>query len=200
MKKSLILVPLMAALLCACGGNNSGTTSGSTSGSTGSSTTQPVGGAVVYDFSSLTGAKDALDAAGLKSIFDSLASNTIINEVTATEKVFNGNGSGGAHQNENGMLKFGTGKGNGSFTVTLAASITKVTVKCHDFYAKSSDYPTGSNHIVVNGEDKACPYNETGNPEDLVFNVSSTKTLTIESKNTDSSKFGRFTMFKLTLE
>ncbi len=200
MKKSLLILPLAAALLCACGGGDI-SSSASGGGSSASGSTSQVGNAVVYDFSSLTGTGTELTAeTALTSLSGCVTSGAnIISEATVT-KVYDGAGAGGAHENQTGLLKFGTGKVSGSLVLTLSKSVSKVTVNIHDYYAKSESYPTGSNQIVVNGTEKQCPYNETGSAENLSFDISASSTITIESKNVTEGKSGRFYVFSLSLE
>lgn len=197
MKKSLILIPLMAALLCGCGGNGGESSSSTGHSSSSSSSSAPVGGAVVYDFSSLTGDGAKLDDPDMFKGCVKSGSNVIDSYVSTN--VYNGNGSGGAYANKTGLIKFGKSSENGELTLTLSRKVSKVTINVSDFYKdEGKGYP--ANYILVNGDRKDCPYNASATPADLVWNVSATDSIKISSANPDSAKGGRFVVFKLTLE
>lgn len=93
----------------------------------------------------------------------------LVASVSEVSKVYKSTGTSGAHPNEDGILKLGTAKANGTFTLELKEAISKIEIKCHDFYAKSDDHPTNSNSIAINGDEKLTPYNETGEGELLTW-------------------------------
>ncbi len=93
----------------------------------------------------------------------------LVASVSEVSKVYKSTGTSGAHPNEDGILKLGTSKANGTFTLELKEAISKIEIKCHDFYAKSDDHPTNSNAIAINGDEKLTPYNETGEGELLTW-------------------------------
>ena len=109
----------------------------------------------------------------------------LVLSVASLSKVYNGNGSGGAHQNEAGLIKTGTGSAAGEMTVKFGALFNKVVINCHDFYAKSDDHPTNSNTVAVNGSDPVlAPYNTTGEWADLTFgSLTDTDTLKLDFAN-----------------
>ena len=125
---------------------------------------------VSYDFSTLTSSSTAETA---------FANDTVSATYSSTNgKVyFNGTGDGGAHPKANGMIKVGTGKVDGDFTLTYAddVKITKVVIVCHDFYKLSDAYPTNSNTISVNGSEPVLlPYNADGAGEEMTFEIAET--------------------------
>lgn len=87
---------------------------------------------VTYDLTKVeTKSTSAYDATGLKGHFDaSLTSETnIIQSVTATDKVYPGNSSGGPGAMTG--LKFGSGSADGYVTILFAADVTSVTITAH---------------------------------------------------------------------
>ena len=87
---------------------------------------------VTYDLTKVeTKSTNAYDATGLKGHFDaSLTSETnIIQSVTATDKVYPGNSSGGPGAMTG--LKFGSGSADGYVTILFAADVTSVTITAH---------------------------------------------------------------------
>ena len=109
--------------------------------------------------------------------------NAHVTAATAS-KIYCNTGSGGAYPNANGMIKGGTGSANGVITLTLDVDVTKVEIKCHDFYKKSADHPTNSNSVVVNTLDaQLAPYNEEGTFETLTFELAAgSKEITITTQ------------------
>ena len=103
-----------------------------------------------FDFSSLTAKGTEIDAANALSTFNGCTSGTALTAVTLT-KIYNGNGSGGGRPNQAGFLKTGTGSVEGDIVLTFSKKVTKVEIVCHDFYSKSSTYPTNNNKVSVNG-------------------------------------------------
>lgn len=200
MKKSLILLPLLAACLVGCGESSDPTTS--TTGPT-STTTEPVpSGEVVYSFASLTGKGVVFDTTTALAAFSGgVQSGTdIVSAVSEVSTVYDGSATGGAYENTAGLIKFGKSAESGSITLTLSKSISHVVINCFDYYVKTEAYPTASNSVVVNGVSQTCPYAETATPADLTFDLATaSSTLTIASANVNAAKGGRFHMFSIKL-
>lgn len=101
--------------------------------------------------------------------------------ISGVSSVTGGAGMGGCHADELGLIKMGTGKKEGTFTVTTAEPFAKVAVSCHGFY-KLSNKPN-ANKLDVNGITVDAPFNETGAAEVLDFTPAEpTKTWTFTSK------------------
>lgn len=151
-----------------------------------------------YDFSVLKDNGTETTAATLKAAIDSSykdgTSGNMLSEVTSTTKVFNGNGSGGAYSGKAGMLKFGTSTETGTFTIKLTGTVSKVTLGYHDFYKLSTQYPATSNTFEINGVAKANPYNDTGEPQEVVFE------LTVASDELVFKANGRAVLFTMVFE
>ena len=136
---------------------------------------------IVLNYSGLSNTKnseittDALEKLG--------QGNEHVTAVTAS-KIYCNTGSGGAYPNANGMVKGGTGSANGSIEFTLDVDVTKVEIKCHDFYKKSADYPTNSNYVQVNDcTAQLAPYNEEGTFDTLTFELAAgTKSVKVETQ------------------
>ena len=99
-----------------------------------------------------------------------------------TTKVYNGNGTGGAYENTAGLLKTGTSSATGQIVLTLDGLANKVEILCHDFYKKSSSYPTNSNTVAVNDSEAVlAPYNTSATFGTLEFELAeASKTITID--------------------
>src|SRR5574344_2558760 len=206
MKKSLILLPLLAACLVGCGESSDPTTSTTTSTtdstSTTTTTTPAPTGEVVYSFANLTGKGVAFDTTTALAAFSGgVQSGTdIVSAVSEVSTVYDGSGTGGAYENTAGLIKFGKSAESGSITLTLSKSISHVVINCFDFYVKTAAHPTASNSVVVNGVSQTCPYAETATPADLTFDLATaSSTLTIASANVNAEKGGRFHMFSIKL-
>jgi len=135
----------------------------------------------VYDLTKISTGSE-LTTTTAKTLFDSVADeNNALVAVTAVSKVFQGNGTGGAHANEGGLIKFGTKSDQGSITFDFGdAKLSKVIINCHDFYKVSSQFPTNSNTISVNNSEATlAPYNATGAGEDMEFTLDGASTLSI---------------------
>ncbi|MBO4856609.1 MAG: hypothetical protein J5511_04495 [Bacilli bacterium] len=143
----------------------------------------PLTAPLAIDFSSLASGSEFNATTGLAALKAGASTENaaLITEVSAVSKVYAGNGSGGAHNGEAGMIKFGTSSANGTITIVFGAKFNKVELNCHDFYAVSEAYPTNSNKFSVNGGTEVlAPYNATGAWEVLTFdNLQETNTLTI---------------------
>lgn len=87
--------------------------------------------------------------------------------ISGVSSVTGGAGMGGCHADELGLIKMGTGKKEGTFTVTTTEAFNKVAVSCHGFY-KLSNKPN-ANKLDVNGTTVDAPFNETGAAEVLEF-------------------------------
>ena len=125
--------------------------------------------AIVLDYTGLTNDKNS------EITTDALAKlgqgNEHVTAVTAS-KIYCNTGSGGAYPNANGMVKGGTGSANGVITFTLDIDVTKVEIKCHDFYKKDADHPTNSNSVKVNDlTEQLAPYNEEATFGTLTFEL-----------------------------
>lgn len=141
-------------------------------------------GKTVYSFEELPAGSELNDSSILALLKEVEVGANGVASATAS-KVYQGNGTGGAKPEAAGLIKFGTKDVNGVLTITysLGTVVTKVEVKCHDFYAKSEQYPNGSNKISVNGAAAvATPYNADATPEVLSFDIAEpTNTVTISS-------------------
>ena len=127
------------------------------------SSVEPAPAALTLDFSTITASATYNDA----SMNEAWGNEALtISNVSA---VYAGAGAGGCHANEFGLIKMGTGKKQGTFTVTTSESFAKVVVNCHAFYTPSEKYPNNDNKFDVNGITIDAPFNATGAAEDLEF-------------------------------
>lgn len=145
----------------------------------------PLAAPLKLDFSEQAAIDGELNAAKALEVIQAAAGESnadLIEEVSEVSKVYAGNGTSGAHNGEAGLIKFGTSSVKGKIVIILNAKFNKVVIKCHDFYASSTDHPTNSNYISVNGSDETLlPYNSTGAWEDMTFeNLGDVTALTIE--------------------
>ena len=137
--------------------------------------------AIVLDYTGLSNDKNS------EITTDALAKlgqgNEHVTAVTAS-KIYCNTGSGGAYPNANGMIKGGTGSANGVITFTLDIDVTKVEIKCHDFYKKDADHPTNSNSVKVNDlTEQLAPYNEEATFGTLTFELAAgSKSITITTQ------------------
>lgn len=101
--------------------------------------------------------------------------------ISGVSSVTGGAGMGGCHADELGLIKMGTSKKEGTFTVTTTEAFNKVAVSCHGFYELSNK--PNANKLDVNGTTVDAPFNETGAAEVLDFTPAEpTKTWTFTSK------------------
>lgn len=101
--------------------------------------------------------------------------------ISSVSSVTGGAGMGGCHADELGLIKMGTGKKEGTFTVTTADPFAKIAVNCHSFYALKSNKQ--ADKLDINGTTVDAPFNETGTAEVLEFtSAEPTKTWTFTSK------------------
>lgn len=129
------------------------------------SSVEPAPAALTLDFSTITESLTYNDA----SMNEAWGSEALtISNVSA---VYAGAGIGGCHANEFGLIKMGTGKKQGTFTVTTSESFAKVVVNCHGFYVPSEKFPNNDNKFDVNGITVDAPFNATGAAEDLEFTL-----------------------------
>lgn len=127
------------------------------------SSVEPAPAALTLDFSTITESVTYNDA----SMNEAWGSEALtISNVSA---VYAGAGAGGCHANEFGLIKMGTGKKEGTFTVTTSEPFAKVVVNCHAFYTPSEKYPNNDNKFDVNGITVDAPFNSTGAAEALEF-------------------------------
>ena len=137
---------------------------------------------VDLDYTTLTGTGSEISSDNALSIIG--RSNSHVTAVT-TSKIYDGNYSGGALGETAGLLKTGTSKADGSINLTLDGYANRVEILCHDFYQPSSQYPTNSNTVSVNGsEAQLAPYNSDVTFETLTFDlVEDSKDIAIEIKS-----------------
>ena len=127
------------------------------------SSVEPAPAALTLDFSTITESATYNDA----SMNEAWGSEALtISNVSA---VYAGAGTGGCHANEFGLIKMGTGKKQGTFTVTTSEPFAKVVINCHAFYVPSEKYPNNDNRFDVNGITVDAPFNATGAAEALEF-------------------------------
>lgn len=127
------------------------------------SSIEPAPAALTLDFSTITASATYNDA----SMNEAWGNKSLtISNVSA---VYAGAGAGGCHANEFGLIKMGTSKKQGTFTVTTSEPFAKVVVNCHGFYVPSEKYPNNDNKFDVNGTTVDAPFNATGAAEDLEF-------------------------------
>ena len=124
---------------------------------------EPAPAAFTLDFSTITESVTYNDA----SMNEAWGNEALtISDVSA---VYAGAGIGGCHANEFGLIKMGTSKKQGTFTVTTSEPFAKVLVNCHAFYVPSEKYPNNDNKFDVNGITVDAPFNATGAAENLEF-------------------------------
>ena len=129
------------------------------------SSVEPAPTALTLDFSTITASTTYNDA----SMNEAWGNEALtISNVSA---VYAGAGAGGCHANEVGLIKMGTSKKQGTFTVTTSKSFAKVVVNCHGFYTPSEKFPNNDNKFDVNGITVDAPFNATGAAEDLEFTL-----------------------------
>ena len=138
-----------------------------------------------YNFSSLTGKGSSLDTKGFQETLNSSAfglssqTNPTVGNVST---VYNGNGSGGAFENQGGFLKLGSSKNDAVIELDFGTTqISKVIIVNHDWYKKSSQFPTNSNSLVVNGNSQLATYTEEGTFGNTTFDITASSSITINS-------------------
>ncbi len=148
----------------------------------GGQSTDHLSAVIDLDYTGLTAKGELLTSSNALSILGQ--SNSHVTAIEAT-RIYNGNGSGGAYANTAGLLKTGTADVAGQIKFTLDGTANKVEILCHDFYKKSSQYPTNSNTISVNGsETQLAPYNESATFDTLTFDLPvATNEITIDITN-----------------
>ena len=156
------------------------------------------GASVTFDFSSLDKKGVEITADEALALFNGAASGSGLTAVTVT-KIYNGNSTGGAHENSAGFLRCGKSDTDGELVLTFDKKVAKVEILCHDWYTKSANYPTNSNQVAINGGTaQLAPYNETGAGETLTFNLDgSSNVVDFDFSNTASGKTGRIFLFKM---
>lgn len=128
-----------------------------------SSSVEPAPATLTLDFSAIAESATYNDA----SMNEAWGSEALaISNVSA---VYAGAGVGGCHANEVGLIKMGTSKKQGTFTVTTSEPFAKVVVNCHAFYVPSEKFPDNDNRFDVNGITVDAPFNATGAAEALEF-------------------------------
>ena len=129
-----------------------------------------VGDSITFDFTSATGKGTKLANDTALTLFNTAAGADVLTSVTV-DNVYSGNGDGGAFPQSEGFVKMGKSKGDGTLVLNFGDNkVTKVEIKCHDWYKKSADYPTNSNYVSVNGSTEVlAPYTEDGTYGVLTF-------------------------------
>lgn len=144
------------------------------------------GSGLIFDFSAITETGTEITEGALDLFNDATQGASGLTNVTVS-KVYKGTGSGGAHPDQGGLLKLGTGKAQGQIVLTFAegTKVVKVELVCHDFYKMSEQYPTNSNKISVNGcEAVLAPYNADGTMEKVSFEfATASNVITIDTNN-----------------
>lgn len=127
-----------------------------------------------HDFTTGTDNGTVLTTATAKTTFEkNVTSGTSeIESITEIANVFDGNGAGGAKENQAGLIKFSTSKKNGSIEIKFNTGVlvSKVVINCHAFYKNDKNGTNTSMYLAVNDLDKiAAPYNADATPEDIEF-------------------------------
>lgn len=127
-----------------------------------------------HDFTTGTANGTALTTATAKTAFERNVTNgtSKIDSITNIANVYDGNGAGGAKENQAGLIKFSTSKKNGSIEIKFNTGIlvSKVVINCHAFYKNDKNGTNTSMYLAVNDLDKiAAPYNADATPEDIEF-------------------------------
>ena len=135
--------------------------------------------AVVLNYENLTATGSLISASDALSKIGK--NNSHVKSVSAT-RIYDGNGTGGAYEDTAGLLKTGTSSATGQIVFTLDGLANKVEILCHDFYKKSSSYPTNSNTVAVNDSEAVlAPYNTSATFGTLEFELAeASKTITID--------------------
>lgn len=144
-----------------------------------------VGDSITLDFTVAEGKGTKLDNTTALDLFNKAAGVNVLTSVTV-ENVYSGNGDGGAFPQSEGFVKMGKSKGDGTLVMNFGDNkVTKVEIKCHDWYKKSADYPTNSNKVSVNGSAEVlAPYTEDGTYGVLTFELDeATNEITIVSND-----------------
>lgn len=127
-----------------------------------------------HDFTTGTANGTALTTATAKTAFERNVTNgtSKIDSITNIANVYDGNGAGGAKENQAGLIKFSTAKKNGSIEIKFNTGIlvSKVVINCHAFNKNENNGTNTSMYLAVNDLDKvAAPYNADATPEDIEF-------------------------------
>ena len=139
----------------------------------GPASSAPVVNTVTYSFANTSTQKgEELTAETALALFNSSATENVLTSVEVT-KIYDGNGTGGAYPETSGFLKAGSSKADGQIVLNFGdKKVTKVEIKCHDWYKLSDAYPTNSNKISVNGsEGVLVPYTADGTPDVITFTL-----------------------------
>ena len=139
----------------------------------GPASSAPVVNTVTYSFANTSTQKGVeLTAETALALFNSSATENVLTSVEVT-KIYDGNGTGGAYPETSGFLKAGSSKADGQIVLNFGdKKVTKVEIKCHDWYKLSDAYPTNSNKISVNGsEGVLVPYTADGTPDVITFTL-----------------------------
>lgn len=216
MKKSLLLVPLLAFLLVGCGNSDTIGENGGGGDNTGGNNNDDGGGdtptyALIakYDFTlsghTIKGSELKTEEQALTLFDDSLVEGTDkLLSITDIVKVYDGNSSGGAYPETPAILKMGSSSSNGTFTLHFeeGTDVARTIVSCHDFYDPSSEWGGNTDYLSVNSDSQLTPFNEGATPSDLTYDFSeATDVLEFESmgSGTGNSIYGRVVIFSISL-
>ena len=148
----------------------------------------------------------SITASGLfcaNTLFNASYTGTAITlDSVTTSYLYEGNGNGGAFENQAGFIRLGKSSENGSLTLTFASNvqITKIVITCHDWYKSSEQYPTNTNLVAVNGSEATlAPYTADGTYGTLTFEFDGTNVVAISTSSSQSGKTGRIFIQSITV-
>lgn len=114
---------------------------------------------ITYDFSGVTLKGTQATTATLYEAFNtgkSIETDTRLTSVTACDRIYLGNGAGGAYPSQGGMLKTGASSKTGSMTLVFSQNVTKVEISCYAWSKTSTDkvsVNSGTAQSAPTGED-----------------------------------------------
>ena len=164
---------------------------GSEGGSTEEETPDALPSKLTYEFSAVEKAADGdystVSADAALEAFLEAEDNNNLKSVEAANIYAGNNGTSGAFPSQGGFLRAGSSKKAGQLVLTFTdtAKVTKVEIKCHDWYTKSESHPTNSNKVAVNGSEAVlAPYTDDATPGVLTFELDGTSNVvTIDTTN-----------------
>ena len=167
---------------------------GSEGGSTEEETPDALPSKLTYEFSAVEKAADGdystVSADAALEAFLEAEDNNNLKSVEATNIYAGNNGTSGAFPSQGGFLRAGSSKKGGQLVLTFTdtAKVTKVEIKCHDWYTKSDSHPTNNNTVAVNGSEAVlAPYTEDATPGVLTFELDGTSN--VVTIDTDTRAF-----------
>lgn len=138
-----------------------------------------------YNFSSLTGKGSSLDTKGFQEALNSSVfglssqTNPTVGNVST---VYNGNGNGGAFENQGGFLKLGSSKNDAVIELDFGSTqISKVVVANHDWFKKNDEHPTNSNSLIINDITHLSVYTEDGIFGNTTFDITPSSTISLKT-------------------